>query len=580
MWPAIVQLFYSQPMRAASVPGFFSSRKTLIAALLAAATLVSGCATTSTGHRPPAQVKGGDANTRLMIAEIALQRGDYPAAAEEYYEAARQSASDSLAEQATRVGFENRQLMWAQQSARRWLELAPESAEPRRFLAVIALRLYSVDESVEQFGHVLKTYETPAAGFMDMSATLGTEENIYGIVEVLRGLAAKHSDLAEAHYAVGAAALRAFQYSLAVDSARRALELKPDFADAERLLGRALVVDGQTEEGIKVARARAAKGEDVGDKVEVALLLAAAGDTAGARAEFDKLVDIPEARAEALRTLANIDMSEGKLEDAQRRFTDLLTTGRYVSLAFYSLGAIYERQRDEPKAIRSYARVSGGPYGPEAQLRAAKLLVANGASDQAKAMLDAYVEEHPDSYVDIVIGRARMFADEGDVDAGLQLLADAQRRYPEVDELRYARSILLERNNRVNESIAEIRAILVKRPHDPMALNALGYTLAEHKRNLREAEDMIRRALEKSPNNPAVQDTMGWVLYRLGQHQDALAHLEKAYAVEKDAEIAAHIGEVYWAVGQKTRAREVWQAALASEPNHRYLLKTLRRYPD
>ena len=81
-------------------------------------------------------------------------------------------------------------------------------------------------------------------------------------------------------------------------------------------------------------------------------------------------------------------------------------------------------------------------------------------------------------------------------------------------------------------------------------MNALGYTLAEHNRDLREAQTLVRKALEMTPDSAAVQDSMGWTLHRLGQQREALEWLTKAYAAEKDAEIAAHLGETLWALGQ------------------------------
>ena len=73
---------------------------------------------------------------------------------------------------------------------------------------------------------------------------------------------------------------------------------------------------------------------------------------------------------------------------------------------------------------------------------------------------------------------------------------------------------------------------------------------------------------------------MGWVLFKQEQYKESMRWLTRAYANEKDAEVAAHLGEALWALGQQTQARAVWDQALAAEPNHRYLLNTLRRYPD
>ena len=543
--------------------------------------LVSGCATTQPGAPSPAATKNAtEADSQLVIAEIALQRGDSLAAAKAYLAASRASPDVSLAEQATKVAFENDQVSIAADAARRWLELEPSNVAAHRYLAVTALRLYRLPEAISNFGPVLASYSSPGEGFMDLTNTLGTEDDAYGVLQVTRALAASNSRLAEAQYAVGAAALRTYDYRLAVDSGRRAVAINPKLVEAERLLARALVVKGETSEGIAMAKARLQGSDDPETRLELVLLLSAAGFQSEARNELTKLLEVADARAEALRGLGALDLNEGKLDDATQRFNDLLSTGRYVGLAFYSLGNIQERRRDAMRAIRYYTRVSAGPLAADAQLRAARLLLNTGARDEAIELLDSYVDEHPEDYVQVTIGRARLLADEGDAGSALDLIEEALARYPDNQPLRYSRSQMLERVERIDEALAELREILRQRPGDPVAMNALGYTLADHSRDLREARSLISKSLDMTPDSPAIQDSLGWVLFKQAQYKDAMKWLTRAYADEKDAEIAAHLGETLWAMGQHTQARAVWDEALAAEPNHRYLLNTLRRYPD
>src|SRR5262245_60309682 len=528
------------------------------AALAIAALALAACTTQQVEEAPAPAAADGDPNSHLVIAEIALQRGDYLAAAREYAAAAASSQDSTLAEQATRVGFAGSQSEYAAQSARRWLELDPKNADAHRYLAIVALRLHRIREATEQFDYLIKnTYPSPGEAFMDLTSLLAEEDNSYGVLAVVTTLAQRNSNLAEAQYAVSVAALRAYNYQVAVDSARRALTLNPSLGDAERVLARSLVVSGRAKEGVELARKRAAAGEDPDAKTELPLLLVASGQDDEARAELAKLVDVPETRPEALRTLASLELSAGNLDQASQLFQDLITTGRYVGLAHFSLGILYERRREDMRAVRFFTRVTSGPYATDSQLRAARLLAGSGASDQANELLDNYVVEHPEAEVEIVIGRARLFTDEGDAETGLQLLEAARERYPDNEGLQYARSITLERLDRVDDAVAQVRTLLARRPDDPVAMNALGYTLAEHSRDLKEARSLVKKALALTPDNPAVLDSMGWVLHRLGEEREALTWLERAYATEKDGEIAAHIGEVHWALGDRKKAREV-----------------------
>jgi tetratricopeptide (TPR) repeat protein len=524
---------------------------------------------------------GGDANSHLMIAEIALQRGDNLAAAREYLAAARLSSDAALATQATRIAFEARQPSIAMQSARRWLELDAANADAHRYLAITALRMHAIEESAREFDHLLHTtYPTPAQAFTDLTAVLVDEDNSYGAYLVMSKLAAKQPKVQEGQYALSVAALRTYNYEVAVSSARKALDLKRDYLDAERLLARALVVSGKSKEGLEIARARAKTANDAESRMEVVLLLVASDDETAARAELAPLLDMPDARVEALRTLATLEFSAGRLDDAIKYFNELVASGRYVSLAFYSLGSIYERRHDSPNAVKYYTRVISGPYAVDAQLRSARLLALADQRERANQLLDDFMVENPQLEIEMVLGRARLLADEGDAETALALTDAVRARYPDDPTIRYARSLTLERLDRSDEAIKDLRDLLAQRPDDPVALNALGYTMVEHQQDVKEAQAMIRKSLDMTPDNPAVQDSLGWALYRAGDERGALKWLERAYATEKDAEIAAHIGEVHWALGDRTRAREVWDKALADDPSHRYLLETLRRHPE
>jgi len=70
---------------------------------------------------------------------------------------------------------------------------------------------------------------------------------------------------------------------------------------------------------------------------------------------------------------------------------------------------------------------------------------------------------------------------------------------------------------------------------------------------------------------------MGWANFRAGNLEDAEKYLRLALTERPDPEIAAHLGEVLWARGERARAQEVWQAQLKATPDNPVLLDTVRR---
>jgi Flp pilus assembly protein TadD len=131
--------------------------------------------------------------------------------------------------------------------------------------------------------------------------------------------------------------------------------------------------------------------------------------------------------------------------------------------------------------------------------------------------------------------------------------------------------------NRVGDSESVLRKILSKTPDDARALNALGYTLAVHTDRLDEADKLISKALEVTPEDPAVIDSMGWLRFRQGRPQDALPLLQKAYSQFPDSEVAAHLGEVLWALGSKEQAQDLLTKASKTDPDNSQLRDTVKR---
>ena len=93
------------------------------------------------------------------------------------------------------------------------------------------------------------------------------------------------------------------------------------------------------------------------------------------------------------------------------------------------------------------------------------------------------------------------------------------------------------------------------------------------------AEALIARAHALMPQDPFILDSLGWVRFRRGDQVGALVHLERAYGMRKDAEIAAHLGEVLWVLGQQDEARRVWREARTRDAGNDVLRATLARLP-
>ena len=122
-----------------------------------------------------------------------------------------------------------------------------------------------------------------------------------------------------------------------------------------------------------------------------------------------------------------------------------------------------------------------------------------------------------------------------------------------------------------------LEAIKIK-PDYATAYNALGYSYADRNIKLQEAKRYIEIALSFEPNNHYILDSMGWIHFKLGNLKIASQFIQKAYMINRDPEIAAHLGEILWVQGKKKEALEIWENSLNRHPSNTVLLETTNRF--
>ena len=135
-----------------------------------------------------------------------------------------------------------------------------------------------------------------------------------------------------------------------------------------------------------------------------------------------------------------------------------------------------------------------------------------------------------------------------------------------------------ERVGKLDLMEAELRKTMKLKPDFAAAYNALGYSFADRNIKLVEAKNLIETALQLQPDDHYMLDSLGWVQYRLGNLEKAAENLRKAYGVQADPEIAAHLGEVLWKQGKHEEAKKIWASALKEHPENATLVATAKKF--
>ena len=247
------------------------------------------------------------------------------------------------------------------------------------------------------------------------------------------------------------------------------------------------------------------------------------------------------------------------------------------------LGQVAEFLERRDEALRWYRSVPGGPARLQARLRIAAVLHALDRDAEAFAALHALqadADAHEDARRDAYLLEAELHRDAGAPAAEIDAFARGLAAYPDDPDLLYGRALAWERRDDIARAEADFRQILVAQPDNVAALNALGYTLADRTDRHVEALELIDRARVAEPDNAAIIDSYGWVLYRLGRQEEALVELRRAFALQKDAEIASHIAEVLWVLGRRDEARAFFDKARELDPESRALQRALDQTID
>ena len=514
----------------------------------------------------------------FLVGEIALQRGDLPLAAKTYLELARSTRDARVARRAVEVANQAKLAEVALAAARLWYELEPST----HALQVLAATLVTA-KRVDEAGPVIeKLFSAEGVNrenaFMQLNRLLAGNPDKKANLRVVRGLAAKHPQLPQAHFAVAQAAAVADDDPAALAAAREAQKLRPDWELAVLLEAQVLQKRSPAAAAKRLAQFVEAYPNSREARLSYARVLVQEKRFAEARKQFEAVAGASPQNPDviyAVGLLAYQLKDYGAAEDYMKRVLRL--DYRDPEGVRYLLGQIAEEQKQWPRAIEWYESIQGGDHVVPARMRTANALAKQGKLDEARAYLKRVAAENPEDAVQVTVAEAQLLRDAQRHKDAFTLLSEALDKQPEQPELLYDLALTAEKLERFDLLEKHLRKLIEVKPDHAHAYNALGYSFAERNTRLPEARKLIEKALELAPEDYFIIDSLGWVLYREGDLKGAARELRRAYSGRPDAEIGAHLGEVLWMLGERDEARRIWDESLKAGPDNETLLKTIKR---
>jgi Flp pilus assembly protein TadD len=537
------------------------------------------------GSKASAEGGGEDAELvyLLLSAEMAGQRGQSGVALDNYLKAAELSHDPRVAARAVQVALFVKDNAKLQQAAALWRTRDPASPDARRLSVLLELKAGHMDAAREQLAALLSMPEVDLdSTLLDLVKLLDAEVPQEQAFALMSSLTQQFPDSAEVHLAYAALAGSKGKLEIALDEIERSLALHPDWGRARLLQAQVMAQMGHTDAaGNALVKALKADPDNLRLRLFYAQFLARGGDFKGASHELDRILAKNPGDEDALFTRALIWLESGDMDKARQSLIPLVKSSAWKEQASFYLGLADARQNRLQAALEWFDRVESGPKLFDARINAVTAAMKLGQQQEARQRLIRLRKEFPAESLRLYLLEAELLSSGGDANGSFDVLTQALEAHPGQTDLLYARALVAEHLGRLEVVEADLRAVLEKNPDDANALNALGFTLADHyPERLNEAKTLIVRANEVKPGEPAILDSLGWVNYRMGNYDEAIAYLREAFARMFDPEIGAHLGEALWESGQRREAQKIWAQVLKKAPQHQAIKAIKLRYPE
>lgn len=555
--------------------------------------LLGGCATVVDAQapekptpeyeiRPPLQASSrAELTYQILAAELAGKREQLDVALANYRQAAAASKDPQIAERATMLALLMKDSAASLELAQRWQSLAPNSDQARQAMALALLRNGRVDEATDYLESVrrLASAKDKQQGYATLASLLNQVEDKPAALRVMRHFRDRAPDSAFAQYYFALLAAASNERAQALPALDLALKRDSKLASAHQLRTHILLDQGANDAALAgLAKAVADLPRDRNLRMNYARLLIDAGQLDKARREFSTLLNQNPKDTESIYALGLLASETRQFDLAQSYFLDLIKRNARLADAYYELGRIEEQRGAYQKAREWYARVKGEERYLNAQMRMGAVLAKLENTETVSQHFASLRRNNPQNSINLYLAEAEALREADRPREAFDTLDRALETHPNDKELLYARALAAERLDWLDILERDLRAILASDPKNGQALNALGYTLADRTDRYQEALGYIEQALALLPEDAAVLDSMGWVQYRLGNAAKALEFLRRAYRINPDAEIAAHLSEVLWVSGQRDEAKRIWRSALTKQPDNRQLRDLQQRF--
>ncbi len=354
-----------------------------------------------------------------------------------------------------------------------------------------------------------------------------------------------------AHYHLGIDLAHRGRIDEAIAHYQKALEIKPDFADAHNNLGVALARRGQVDSAIvRYQKALEIKPDCVDARNNLGAALARRGQVDSAIACFEKALEIKADCVDAHNNLGIALADRGQIDKAIAHYHKALEIKPDYAEARYNLGIALARR---------------------------------GNLDEAMACFRKALEIQPD-YADARYNLGIALARRGNLDEAMTCFRKALEIQPNHADARYNLGLALAHCGQFDEAIAQLQKAVEIKPDYAKAHKNLGVALTS-RGQIDKAIAHYHKALEIKPDYTEVHNNLAWLqatcsAATLRNGAEAVAHARRADQLcgGRQPEVLDTLAAAYAEAGRFPEALATVRKALelAQQQNNKALADTLR----
>ena len=531
----------------------------------------------------------------LLVGEMLFLQGDAQNGAAFVQNAARRTGDEDLFKRAAQMAIQSRSGPAALETTRAWRQAFPNSSEAGQYelqVLIVLGRVAETEGPLRQFLSALP--EVDRVPFITALPALyqrvPDKPEAARVVERALADALQTPELAPAAWTtIGRMRLQAGDRAGALAAATLGQNAGTQ-SEWPALLALQLMAGGESKAEALIQRYLNQADARVEVRIGYARTLVEQGRSADAHRQLDTLIRQAPERPEAWLVRGALyadERNDAAAEADLKHYLSLLEAAQQTpgadqpegrDHARMMLATIAERRGDLPAAEQLLASIDSPERALSVQARRAQLMARQGRLEDGRQAIRSVPERGPDDARLKLLAEAQLLRDNQQAQQAYDLLSEELKQNPDEESLLYDAAMAAERAGQLDVMERLLRHLIQLNPQAGHAHNALGYALADRGVRLPEAKALIEQAVQLSPDDGYIQDSLGWVQFRMGNVREARKTLEAAYKKRPDAEIAAHLGEVLWTLGEREPARRIWREGLRLDANNETLQKTLKRF--